>query len=335
MKDIRVGLIRADTHGMYYGALMDKHNAEMLFDPMKGKGKAFYSWQTGGAHFYFYTYYANRYRMTVPQVKGFKIVKVWDKHVAAAEMCSKVFYDKPKVCRKFEDVSDDVDLVFIADCNGDGSDHLKLAYPGLSKGVPTFIDKPFAYTVRDAQKMIDLAKKKRCPLLSLSILSMVPQTVYFHNRLKEISPVEFGTVKGHGGSLAGIIHTISLAQSVFGNGVKAVESMGLSECAHILLDYGDRPDRPKAGVMLNCDSGGSWHTSMYSSAYSANGEIHSPKIGDFEFPHGAIEILKLIKKMIKTKKPPIDYRLMIENIAVAEAARKSQKLRKKVCLSKS
>jgi predicted dehydrogenase len=317
---------------MYYGALMDKHNPALLVDPMQGKGKGHYTWQSGGAHFYFYTFYADRYRMMVPQVRGFKIVKVWDEYRDAAEMCSNIFYDKPQVCRKFEEVSDDVDLVFIADCNGDGSDHLKLAAPGLTKGVPTFIDKPFAYTVHDALKLIELAQKKRCPLLSLSILSMVPQAVQFHNRLAEIAPVEFGIVKGFGGSLAGIIHTISLAQRVFGGGVKAVECMGSSECAHILLDYGNRPDRPRAGVMLNCDSGGGWHSSMYSIAYSANGEVHSPRIGDFEFPYGAIEILKLIKKMVISHKPPVDYKIIVENIAVAEAARKSQKMRKKILL---
>lgn len=334
MKTIKVGLIRCDTHGMYFAALMDKHNPRMLIDPMQRKPGGRYSWQTGAVHFYFYTHYANRYRMTVPRLRGFKITKVWDKYRDAAEMLSEVLYNKPEVCRRFEEVSDDVDLVFIADCNGDGSDHYKLAAPGLKKGVATFIDKPFSYTVSGAMKMIELADKKRCPLLSSSILSMVPQAGHFNGRLKEIAPVEFGTVKGHGGSLAGTIHTISLAQRIFGDGVEAVECMGQSECAHILLNYGDKVNRPQAGVMLNCDSGSGWHSSLYASAYSANGRIHSPQIGDFEFPYGAIEILKLVKKMVITRKPPADYTKMLENIAVAQAARKSQKLHKRVFVNR-
>lgn len=332
-KYIRVGLINCDTHGMYFGALMDKHNAERLVDPMQRQTGGRYSWQTGGVHFYFYTHYADRYRMTVPRVLGFKIVKVWDKYRDAAEMLSEIFDLKPQVCQNVEEVSEDVDLVFIADCNGDGSDHLEISIPGLTKGIPTFIDKPFAYTVEDAKKIIETAENNDCPVMSLSILSMVSQAEYFHNRLKEIAPVEFGTVKGHGGSLAGIIHTISLGQKIFGGGVKAVECMGQFECGHILLDYGDNPSRPKTGVMLNCDSGGSWHSSLYSSAYSVKGQIHSSQIGDFEFPLGAVEILKMVKKMVKTNKPPFDYNLMIENIAVAQAARDSQKQHKKIYLS--
>jgi len=105
----------------------------------------------------------------VPFVNGFSIEKVWDEHRQSAEVTSKVFYDKPIVCDSFAAVSDDVDLVFIADCNGDGSDHLKLARPGLGKGVPTFVDKPFAHRLADVRTLQRLAAKQSVPVMSLSI----------------------------------------------------------------------------------------------------------------------------------------------------------------------
>ena len=60
-----------------------------------------------------------------------------------------------------EAVADAVDLVFIANESGDGRDHLKLATPGLEKGVPTFVDRPFARTVKDAKAMIAPDRPKR------------------------------------------------------------------------------------------------------------------------------------------------------------------------------
>jgi len=70
----------------------------------------------------------------------------------------------------------------------------------------------------------------------------------------------------------------------------------------------------------------------YASAYSSLGVIHSPAFSDFEFPWGVIEILKMIKKMVKTNKPQASYEEMIECIAIATAARLSQKEHRRVSL---
>lgn len=319
---------------MYYGALMDQHDPLLLRGPLTSADKAKHSWQHGGGHYYFYTQYEDATKMTVPQVGGFQITRVWDESPEIAKLFSKVFRGRPRVCKTFEEVSDDVDLVFIADCRGDGKDHLRLASPGLKKRVPTFIDKPFAYDVSDAQSLVALAKKHRTPLLSLSLLGTIPHAAYFRNRFPEIAPVEFGTVKGFArAGLAGQIHAISLAQQIFGTGVVDVECMGRAELGHVLLDYGGKPDRPTNGVVLNCDSGGGWHLSMYASAYSSRGAIHSPGISDFDFPYGAVEVLKKVRRMVQIGKPQVPYEEMIECIAVAMAARLAQKKRKRVCLA--
>jgi len=332
-KAIRVGIIRCDTHGMYYGALMGKHDPLVLRGPLLLKnGKMKHSWQNGGTHFYFYTHYADPKKMTVPNVNGFEITKVWDEDSEVAKIFSSVFYSKPKVCNTFEGVSDDVDLVFIADCNGDGSDHLKLVTPGLKKGIPTFVDKPFAYDVKDAQAIIKLAKQYKTPVMSLSILRKVPQFTLFRNRFKELVKPEFGTIKGGGETMAGHIHAISLAQHLFGDGVESVECMGQTPLAYLHLNYGSKPNKPTAGVVLNCASGGAYHCTFYASAYSQWGAIHSPGIGDFEFPYGAINILNMIKRMVESHKPQASYDEMIECIAIATAARLSQRKGKRVYL---
>jgi len=323
MPKIRVGMIGCDLHGLYYGALMEKHDPLLM--RQIGRGQA--------AFFYFYLHYNDPTVMTVPSVSGFTIAKVWDANPQDAQAASAIFGDKPLVCDSLDECSDDVDLVFIPDCNGDGSTHLELATPGLKKGVPTFVDKPFASTLEDARAIVALADKQRAPVMSLSMLRTVPQAKHFRDRLQEVAPVGFGSIKGAGQTLAGSIHTISLAQHVFGSGVEAVHCMGPSELAYLHLDYGDRSDRPAAGVMLNCHSGPTYHCSLYVSAYGDKGAIHSGQIGDFEFPYGAAEILRKIRRMVRTGRAQVPREEMLECIAIAEAGRKAQKAGRRVALS--
>jgi predicted dehydrogenase len=199
--------------------------------------------------------------------------------------------------------------------------------------VPTFVDKPFAYEAKDAVKLAAMAKKHRVPVMSLSILRSVPQLTWFSRRFNEVGGVDFGTVKGGGTTMAGHVHAISIAQHVFGNGVESVECMGQTELAYVHLNYGDRKDRPKAGVVLNCFAGGTPHCAFYVSAYGPTGAIHTPPVGDYEFPWGAARNLEIAREMVKTGKPPVSYDDMIENIAVATAARKAQKTGRTVKLS--
>lgn len=295
MSRIRTGLINCDLHAMYYGALMSKHDPIALRDDEVGRGHA--------AYFYFYTHYNEPQTIMVPTVQDFELVNVWDRDPALAENVSRIWDDHPKVCDSYEQVSDDVDLVFIGDCNGDGEDHLELARPGLEKGVPTFVDKPFAYELKDAEEIVRLALLNDTPVMSLSMPREVPHSKQFRDRFAELRAPEFGVIKGTGETLAAHIHAISLAQYLFGSGVESVECMGQSPLAYVHLDYGGKPGRPSAGVMIHCASGGMPHCAMYASAYSKQGAIHSPAIGDFVFPLGAANVLRKIKRMVSTGQP--------------------------------
>ena len=323
MSKIRVGMVRCDLHAIYYANLMQEHDPYILREPKFGLG----------GHFYFYTCYNNPGKMAFPKVPGFEIVKLWDEKRENAEKMAKIYLGKPKVCATLEEVSDDVDLVFIADCNGNGEDKLKLATPGIKKGVPTFIDKPFSYDVKDARALVKLAKKHKTPIMSLSILRALPHVTRFRKRFIELGEPEFGIIKtANYYNMNAHIHAISLAQHLFGAGVESVECMGQTPLAYVHLDYGGKPHKPKAGVILNCASGGTWHCALYASAYSSQGAIHSPPFSDFEFPWGCIEILKKVKKMVITGKPQASYEEMVECIAIATAARIAQKERRKVYL---
>jgi predicted dehydrogenase len=321
--NIKVGMIRCDLHAVYYAILMEEHNPKILWDHNYGKGGYYYLYQT----------YNRPYKMSFPKVEGFELVKLWDKNREEAEKMSKIFYGKPTVCKTLEEAIEGVDLVFIADCNGEGEDHLELAKPSIKRGIPTFIDKPFSYDVKGALKLVKLAEKYKTPIMSLSILRELPHVRYFKNRFIEIGNPEFAVIKtGDFFKMAGHIHGISLAQHLFGFGAEAVECMGETPLAFLHIDYGKKEGKPERGVMVCFASGKMWHCGFCVSVYSGNGTIHSPHFSDYDFPWGGIEILKKIKKMVETKQPQVPYEEMIECIAIATAGRLSQKEKRKVYL---
>ena len=63
-KKIRVGLIRCDTHGMYYGPQMEEHDPVLFDQPVPINKHARYTWERGGNHFYFYTCYSDPTQQT-------------------------------------------------------------------------------------------------------------------------------------------------------------------------------------------------------------------------------------------------------------------------------
>jgi predicted dehydrogenase len=325
MRNIRVGLIRCDTHGIWFGALMAEHDPKVLQRPMPPEEKPHYSWQTGGLYNFFYANYGHPLEISAPYVGGFEIVSLWDEHRDAAEMAARVFHGRPRVCERFEDVSDGVDLVLVADCNYDGSDHLKLARPGLEKGVATFVDKPFADTVSHAREILEFARRHRAPVFSLSILRAEPALKRFRSRIPETGEVNFATLQGYGTQPAGLVATISAVQHLFGTEIQTVQVLRAARHTSVYLDYGDRPDRPKHGVMINCDIGQRPFTALAISIYGTKDDIHLVMHGDFVYQHGTAEIIKMMKQIVRTGDVPPLMDEVIESIAVIQAFQEAEK----------
>lgn len=330
---IKVGLIRADSHGIYYAALMDDIDPLLLLKPPTTQTRPPYSWMRGRYHRLFYSQ-SNPTQRTAPFVGGCDIVKVWDESEDAARTFAQVLRGEPRVCASFEEVSDGVDLVLVADCNYDGSDHLKLAAPGLKKGVPTFVDKPFAFDLKDARAMVDLARASGAPLYSRSILSELPQVERFRQRITENGNADFGFVRGGGPTFDGQIHGLALALALFGGGVNRVDSMGDTPLAHVLLSWKPGSGSPTNGVVLSCMSGGTGPESgFYAAAFNARGGLFSDGFDSRVYPDGAARIVEQMKQMVRTRKPPVPYEQLIEPIAIAAAARLSHQQGKPVSVS--
>ena len=352
---IRMTMIRADTHGYYFGAIMAKCDPLLLMKHNKI------------VHYYFTDWYDEKH-LTHPKVWDFEIVNVWDYEFKRAEEMCETFFGKPKPCRTLEEATKGVDCVYLGDCDGGGGDHLKLARPFIRKGIPTFVDKPFALTLKDAKAIVALARKHRTPIYNSSILSVTPAGEAFKRRLAELTAKAapwyhtsqaavamqcsvnklgkiLGVVKGVGGAmsqenigardqiggiedrLAYIIHGIALAIHVFGTGVEWVEAMGTlpMEFLHLHMKNGNDVLIMNPGVDVFPEA-----CSFYVEAYSKMGAIHSEHIGDPEFMNGAHVIVQNIRKMVRTGKAPRSYDDIIEQIAVVDAGQIAQQTGKRI-----
>lgn len=338
MKKIRLGMVRADTHAYYFGMMLHECNPLLLQK---------YNYVV---HYYASSIYTPSL-LTMPKVSGFEIAKIYDHDRKKAAEFSETFHGKPVVCEQLDEMTEGIDAVFIADCDGSGVDHLDLARGFLEKGISTFVDKPFASTLKDAKEIVRLAEKNNALLFNSSILSVVPAAEQFKRRFAEISktyypvPAEapegigLGVVKGVGGAfsqelsgeaisggiedrLAYIIHGVSLALNLFGRGVEWVEAMGELplEYLHLHLASG-----MKVMIMNTSTDVFEESCSFYASAYSKYGVVHSGPIGDPQFLGGGQRILEILKEMIDTGNAPVDYERFLEPIAIIEAGQRAQK----------
>jgi len=323
-KPIRVGMIRCDDRALWYGAIFDK------IDP------AAYA-KMAPTLFHHMTWYAHR-RIVIRFARGFRLVKLYDRDRKKAQRWSDAFRTKPEVCKTLDEVSDDVDLVFIANDAGDGRDHLRLATPGLKKGVPTFIDRPFARTVKDAKAMIALARRKKTPLLSCSHMRLLPDVLRFKARFPELGALDGGFVMGHGPNPAHVADGIEMGIVLFGDDfrgrVKTVQSMGTWPLEVTHLHFAKpRSKRVLQAVVLNSHAGEA-RRSFFAKAISLRMQIDS---GDMELswqPDGGKAVMDALKKMIKTRRPALPYKDMLEVVAVMEAGRRAHNKARPVALTR-
>jgi hypothetical protein len=319
---IRVAVLRCDGHAFTFGPLMTR------VDPL-----VFARNYHAEYHFMIDAYRPDK--LNTPRVGGIEVAKVWDADPARARRFQEICLTPPRICASVDDMYDGIDAAFINDCVLNGGDHLELAAPFLRRGIPTFVDKPFASTLQDAVRMTKLARRHKTPLFSSSILGFVNEAKHLKRRFGELpGPVRQGVVHGVGWkSVGGIIHGLTLAQAVFGAGVEWVECMGEGPLEYLLMHYKDG----KEVLLRNAHTDVFAHfiCDVFSITHGCppkNGHLRSIPMTDPAFVEGAFNIVKAFKKMVRTREPPLPYENMLELIAIDNAGREAQKKRRRVYL---
>jgi hypothetical protein len=97
---------------------------------------------------------------------------------------------------------------------------LELAQPGLEQGKPTFINRPFAATIEDAEEIIRLAKKYDAPVMSASELEFGPEVYEMQDFAREKGPVRAFEAYGAEAHFTWHFpHVINYAHAALGGGI--------------------------------------------------------------------------------------------------------------------
>ena len=222
-------------------------------------------------------------------------------------------FDRP------EDLMGKIDAVFIEAV--DGSVHLERARPFLERGMPTFVDKPFACSLVDAKAMADVAVRSHAPLFSSSSLRYAPEVV------------EGASVEHPGGSLVGAatygpspLDTTGRNPGLFHYGIHPVEMlfalMG-GGCATVSA-------RSTEGVDLVTGVWGDGRIGSVRGLRQGKQDYGFTRFGEKAVSTHPVstayiyrELLKQIVKMFESGQAPLDLHQTLEMVAFMEGAARS------------
>ena len=231
-------------------------------------------------------------------------------YTAAMKKLGVPFVDKPA------DMIGKVDVVLIEAV--DGSVHSERAKPFLEAGIPCFVDKPFACSVADARKIVDLAAKKKLPLFSSSSLRFAPDLVAYNADAKHgkvLGAVTWGPASLHErnpGLFHYGIHAVEVLYTLMGPGCESVTCTSDKE---VDVATGHWKDGRVATVRGTRSGAGTYGATAFAEKGTTTLNI------DANFIYR--ELLKKIVETYTTGKPPIDIAVTVEIVAFIEAAWKS------------
>jgi virulence factor len=200
----------------------------------------------------------------------------------------------------------------------DGSVHYERARPFLEAGIPCFVDKPFACSVADARKIVDLAAKKKLPLFSSSALRFAPELVAYladEKHGKVLGTVAYGPASQHErnpGLFHYGIHAVEVLYTLMGPGCQTVTCTSDKAVDVVTGHWKDG----RVATVRGTRSG----PGAYGAVVFAEKATQAVTIGT-KFIYR--ELLKKIVETFATGKPPIPVEVTVEIVAFIKAAFKS------------
>lgn len=152
-----------------------------------------------------------------------------------------------------------------------GAAHLERARPFLEAGVPTYVDKPFACSIEDADSIVDLAEKHGTLLLHASALRYSSDVLSLKSRIERCGPmhglVSYGPAKRdpfNPGLLHYGIHALEVLYALMGPGCRFVTAAhadgadvvtGQWQDGRLATIRGSRRGSTAYGVVAFCEQG--------------------------------------------------------------------------------
>ena len=201
-----------------------------------------------------------------------------------------------------------------------GGLHLEHARPFIEAGIPTFVDKPLTVDVSEAQELVELAERTGTPLTSYSTVRWASHAARFKTQMAEVgdipaalytSPAERQSI--YGGLVFYGVHAVELMHELHGTGVREVRAVEHNNgCIVATVHYTNGPV-----VTLELLKGTAVRFEM--TAYGTARVLHEP----LDMSDCYLNGMNAFVEMVRTGKPPLPYREMVETIRVLNAIEES------------
>ena len=233
------------------------------------------------------------------------------KYTQALKDCGVEIVDSP------EALLGNIDAVMIE--SDDGRRHLDAARPFLERSIPTFVDKPMACSLADAEAIADLAAKHGAPLCSGSSLRYAPEVVEITEGGSVGEVVAADVIAPSRTKIDGVpgmfhygVHGVEMLYAFFGEGCEFVQC--------IETDFGLVASAKWRDGRLGTVRG--YTQGMGGFGFRVVGQKGNAQCMVSErFIYR--ELLKRVLHTFETGKPPVDVGEQVEVIAFAEAALRS------------
>jgi predicted dehydrogenase len=259
-----------------------------------------------------------------------KITHYYDADPKVAAPFAEVF-PGVQVATSLEKMVAEVDAIWMGDASGKGDDHFDLVAPGLSRGLPTFCDKPIGGTVAGTKKILDFAKKHNAPLMSGSIFNYEwgMEAALRMRDSGEFGELEHVSARLHSryrldGWMIYGQHPVWTVMSLMGAGVDAVSMYEYKDTCHALITYLDRyPCHVWYGQPFE-----KFEYNRTDAYFKKKLYTFTPSIeGDFNIGHKyeMVRMAATFRDMIRTGKEPNSHQEILEVTAIVHAAAQSLK----------
>ncbi|MBX7046507.1 MAG: Gfo/Idh/MocA family oxidoreductase [Ignavibacteria bacterium] len=112
---------------------------------------------------------------------------IWTQEKSISEHIAKASKIQ-NICDNMEDMIGNIDALLLA--RDDGENHLEMSLPFLKAGIPIFIDKPFATTISDAQRMLN-AQQNENQIYTCSSLRFAKELILTDEDKEKIGNIKF------------------------------------------------------------------------------------------------------------------------------------------------
>ncbi|HEV3167848.1 MAG TPA: Gfo/Idh/MocA family oxidoreductase [Isosphaeraceae bacterium] len=199
----------------------------------------------------------------------------------------------------------------------DGSVHRERALPFLEKGIPTYVDKPFACSLTDARALVETAERKHVPIMSSSSLRYAPEVVAAREAPSGpiTGAITYGPAHKHSrnpGLFHYGIHPVEMLYTLMGPGCKSVTCASGPNADVVTGLWTDGRVATVRGLPAGPDVYGF-------TVFTARGVKTEGVSSKYIYR----ELLRQIVRMFETRQQPIDPRETLEIVAFIEAALRS------------